>query len=97
MVMLLMLLIFPYVTTCGSRTMFKKQPLSFYVVSKTFIPQNYLSVIPSSILWFLIFYHYCLAPCKPRDNRGKHNLKSNIISEIILITYANALTRTRSY
>ena len=82
--------------TFGPRTMFKKQPLSFYIVSKTFHKITFLS-FPAASFGFLIFYHYCLAPCKPGDNRGKHNLKSNNILGIILITYANALTRTKSY
>ena len=59
-------------------TMFKQKSLSFHVVSKTFITQNYLFVIPKNILQNTI-------------------LKHNIVATIILMTYTNALKRTRSY
>ena len=55
--------------------MFKKQSLSFHVVSKTFITQNYLFVIPSNILRFSCLYRSFLAHFKPRDNRGKHDFE----------------------
>ena len=53
--------------------MFKQHSLSFHVVSKTFITQNYLFVIPSNILRFSSLYRSCLVHFKPRDNRGKHD------------------------
>ena len=56
--------------------MFKQQSLSFHVVSKTFITQNYLFVIPSNILRFTCLYRSCLAHFKARDNRGKHNFET---------------------
>ena len=55
--------------------MFKKQSLSFHVVSKTFITQNYLFVIPSNILRFSCLYRSFLAHFNPRDNRGKHDVE----------------------
>ena len=78
-------------TTFGPITIFKQQSLLFHVVSKTFITQNYLFVIPNNIHPFT-----CLAHFKTRDNRGTI-LKNNIVAGIILMTYTNALTRTRSY
>ena len=61
--------------TFGPIKMFEKQSLSFHVVSKTFITQNYLFVIPSNILRFSCLYHSFLAHFKPRDNRGKHDFE----------------------
>ena len=61
--------------TFGPINMFKKQWLSFHVVSKTFITQNYLCVIPSNILRFSCLYRSFLAHFKPRDNRGKHDFE----------------------
>ena len=56
-------------------TIFKQQSLSFHVVSKTFITQNYLFVIPNHILCFTCPYHSYLAHFKTSDNRGKHNFE----------------------
>ena len=56
-------------------TMFKQQSLSFQVVSKTFLTQNYLLVIPNNIFRFTCLYRCCLAHFKRRDNRGKHNFE----------------------
>ena len=75
--------------------MFKKQSLSFHVVSKTFITQNYLFVIPSNILRFSCLYRSFLAHFKPIE--ASTILKNNIIAGIILMRYTNALTWTRSY
>ena len=61
--------------TFGPIKMFKKQLFSFHVVSKTFITQNYLFVIPSNILHFSCLYCSFLAYFKPRDNRGKHDFE----------------------
>ena len=61
--------------TFGPITMFKQQSSSFHVVSKSFITQNYLFVIPSNILSFSWLYRSCLAHFKSRDNRGKHNFE----------------------
>ena len=61
--------------TFASIKMFKKQSLSFYVVSKTFITQNYLFVIPGNILRFSCLCRSFLAHFKPRDNRGKHDFQ----------------------
>ena len=61
--------------TFGPIKMFKKQSLSFHVVSKTFITQNYLFVIPSNILRFSCLYRSFLAHFNPRDNRGKHDFE----------------------
>ena len=58
--------------TFGPMKMFKKKSLSFHVVSKTFIAQNYLSVIPSDILHFFCLNRSFLAHFKSRDNRDKH-------------------------
>ena len=44
-------------TTFGPIAMFKEQSLSFHVVYKTFITQNYLFDIPSNILYFSWLYH----------------------------------------
>ena len=55
--------------------MFKQQSLSFHVVSKTFITQNYLFVIPKNILPFTCLYRSCLAHFKTRDNQGKLNFE----------------------
>ena len=57
----------------GPMAMFEQQSLSFHVVSKTFITQNYLFVILNNILGFTCLYLSCLAHFKTRDNRGKHN------------------------
>ena len=72
--------------------MFKQQSLSFDVVSKIFITQNYLVFIPSNILRFSSLAHF-----QPRDNWDKYNFEKNIIAGITLMMYANALTRTRFY
>ena len=48
--------------TFGPIIMFKQQSLSFHVVSKTFITQNYLVLIPSKILRFSCLYDSGLAP-----------------------------------
>ena len=47
--------------TFGPITIFKQQSLSFHVVSKTFITQNYLVFITRSILCFSCLYRSCLA------------------------------------
>ena len=73
--------------------MFKQQLLLFHVVSKTFISQNCLVFIPSNILRFSSLYRSCLIHFQPRDNRSKDNFEKNITG-IILMTHANALTRT---
>ena len=57
--------------TFGSMTMFKQQSLSFHVVSKIFIAQNYLFGIPNKILRVTFLYRSRLAQFKTRDNRGK--------------------------
>ena len=62
-------------TTFGPIAMSKLQSLSFHVVSKTFIRQNYLFVIPNNILRFTCLYRSCVAHFKTRDNRGKHNFE----------------------
>ena len=80
--------------------MFKQQLLSFHVVSKTFVTQNYLVYIPSNCLRFSYLYRSFLARLAhfhPRDNRDKHIFEKLFIAGIILMAYANALTRTRSY
>ena len=41
--------------TFGAITMFKEQSLSFHLVSKTFITQNYLVFIPSNIYCFSVW------------------------------------------
>ena len=61
--------------TFGPITMFKEQSLSFHVVFKIFITQNYLFVIPNNIRHFTCLYHSCLAHFKVRDNRGTHNFE----------------------
>ena len=62
-------------------TMFKQQSLSFHLVSKTFIKQNYLFVIPNNILHFTCLYRSCLAHFKTRDNRDKHNFEKQYCCE----------------
>ena len=55
-----------------------KQQLSFHVVSKTFVTQNYLVFIPSNSICFSCphcSFLACLAHFQPRDNQGKHNFE----------------------
>ena len=84
-------------------TMFKQQSLSFHIVSKTFITQNFLVFISSNILCFSCLCAFCLAlfACfQARDNRGKHNFENEEIGgggRGFLMTFANALARTKYY
>ena len=54
-------------------------------------------ILCNFILCFCCLYHCCLAHFQPRDNWKKHSFEEKIIAEIILVTYVNALTQTRSY
>ena len=83
--------------TFGPIKMFEKQSLSFHVVSKTFITQNYLFVIPSNILRFSCLYRSFLAHFKPRDNRGKHDFEKQYYCGNYSDDVCQCLTRTRSY
>ena len=67
--------------------MFKKQSLSFHVVSKTFTTQNYLFVIPSNILCFS-FIALFLHILSQEIIEANIILKNNIIAGIILMTDA---------
>ena len=81
--------------TFGPITMFKQQSLSF--VSKIFMTHRYLVFILSNIFQFFCLYCSCLAHLQPRDIRGKHSFEKKITPGIILMMYANALTRTECY
>ena len=60
-----------------SVTMFKQQSLSFYIISKTFITKNYISVIPNNILRFTFPNNFCLAHFETSDNWSKHNFEKH--------------------
>ena len=67
--------------TFGPRTMFKQQSLSFHVVSKTFITQNYLVLISSNILCFSCLCPFCLALFACFQARANTILKKEDIGE----------------
>ena len=74
--------------------MFKQQSLSFHVVSKTFITQNYLSVISVNILHFIAFIALVLQILKQELIEVNTILKNNIVPGIIMMTCTNALPQT---
>ena len=88
-------------TTCGPVTIFKQQSLLFHVVSKTFLAQNYLVFIHSNILYFLslslLSCTSCMFSTQPRNNQNKQSFEKNTLGEKFLMTFANALTWSRSY
>ena len=88
--------------TFGTIKTFKQQSLSFTVVSKIFFTQNYLLFIPCNILHFSCLSTLILHIFNPEIIEANTILNIidcgiNIIAAMVLMTYANALTRTRPY
>ena len=82
--------------TFGPMKMFKKYSLSIHVVSKTLHKITFLS-FPVTSFTFLVLIALFLHILRQDIIEANKILRNNIIVGIILETYANALTQTRSY
>ena len=71
-------------------TMFKQQSVSFHIVSKTFITQNYLVFISSNFLCLLLRSCIVLHIFNPEIVKANTILNKNIAG-IIQVMYVNAL------
>ena len=80
--------------TFGPITMFKEQSLSFHVVSKTLRKIPFL-LFPTTSFALLVFIDLVSRILKQETMEANTILKNNVCAGIILMTYANALTRTR--